>query len=248
MSTQADCIFCKIARGEAPAHRVCEDERTLAFMDIFPVTDGHTLVITKDHFENVFETDEDALAAVARTSHRVAAAIRCELSPDGLMVFQLNGRAAGQTVFHYHMHLMPRAQGVPLALHTRVPGVPARLAELAGRLARALVASAVVFACIGIAGCASNRERELWKNEWNGRLDAMKSDWEHPCATRPFIAWADGFLGDCENEPRGDADCDARLAWVDERVQQCRAWTAWQLRNFNQHQRSEGAAPSMRIE
>ena len=133
-----DCIFCKIVRGEAPSHRVCEDERTLVFMDIFPVTDGHTLVITKDHFENVFEADEDALAAIARTSHRVAAAIKRELAPDGLMVFQLNGAAAGQTVFHYHMHLMPRATGEPLALHTRVPGVPARLAEIASCLARAL--------------------------------------------------------------------------------------------------------------
>jgi len=138
MATKPDCIFCKIVRGEAPAHRVCEDERTLVFMDIFPVTDGHTLVITKDHFENVFEADEEALAAIARASHRVAAAIKSELSPDGLMVFQLNGAAAGQTVFHYHMHLMPRATGEPLALHARVPGKPARLAEIAGRLARAL--------------------------------------------------------------------------------------------------------------
>ncbi|MFI5317704.1 MAG: HIT family protein [Myxococcota bacterium] len=136
--TSPRCIFCKIVRGEAPLFRVCEDERTMAFMDIFPVTDGHTLVVTKDHFENLFEADEDALAAIARTSHRVAAAIRSELEPDGLMVFQLNGRAAGQTVFHYHMHLMPRATGEPLALVSRVPGVPARLAEIAGRLARAL--------------------------------------------------------------------------------------------------------------
>ena len=134
----SDCIFCRIVRGEAPSHRVCEDERTIAFMDIFPVTDGHTLVVTKDHFENVFEADEDTLAAVARTSHRVAAAIRSELAPDGLMVFQLNGRAAGQTVFHYHMHLMPRASGEPLALASRVPGVPERLVEIASRLALVL--------------------------------------------------------------------------------------------------------------
>ena len=142
MVSKPDCIFCRIVRGEAPSHRVCEDERTLVFMDIFPVTDGHTLVITKDHFENVFEADEDALAAIARTSHRVAAAIKRELAPDGLMVFQLNGAAAGQTVFHYHMHLMPRASGEPLALHTRVPGKPERLAEIASRLARALATGA----------------------------------------------------------------------------------------------------------
>ena len=138
MSGNAGCIFCKIARGEAPAHRVYEDAHTIVFMDIFPVTDGHALVVTKDHFENIYEVDEAALAAIARTSHRVAAAIRDELAPDGLMVFQLNGQAAGQTVFHYHMHLMPRTQGEELRLHTRVPGTPERLAETALRLRSAL--------------------------------------------------------------------------------------------------------------
>ena len=135
--SRPDCIFCKIVRGEAPSHRVCEDERTIVFMDIFPVTDGHTLVVTKDHFENVFEADEDTLAAVARTSHRVAAAIRSELAPDGLMVFQLNGRAAGQTVFHYHMHLIPRNHGASLQIHSRTPGDATRLAEIAKRLGEA---------------------------------------------------------------------------------------------------------------
>ena len=130
-----DCIFCKIVRGEAPAAKVFEDEHTLALMDIFPVTDGHTLVITREHAENLFEASSEALQAVAATAKRVAHALRDTLSPDGLMVFQLNGAAAGQTVFHYHMHLMPRAAGEPLALHTRVPGDPQRLATLAKALA-----------------------------------------------------------------------------------------------------------------
>ena len=138
MSESARCIFCKIAKGEAPAQRVYEDARTIVFMDIFPVTEGHALVVTREHFENVYEIDEDTLAAIARTSHRVAAALRDELAPDGLMVFQLNGQAAGQTVFHYHMHLMPRTQGEELRLHTRVPGAPERLAETALRLRSAL--------------------------------------------------------------------------------------------------------------
>jgi len=133
-----ECIFCKIVRGEAPAHRVYEDADTLVFMDLFPVTDGHTLVITKAHWVDVFATSEDGLAAVARTAHRAAQALRRVLNPDGLMVFQLNGQAAGQTVFHYHLHLMPRAPGEPLQLHTRVPGDPARLQDLATRLAAAL--------------------------------------------------------------------------------------------------------------
>lgn len=135
------CIFCKIVRSEAPAFKVCEDEHTLAFMDIFPVTDGHVLVITKEHYAGVFEASEAALTAVAATARRVALAIRETLRPEGLMVFQLNGAAAGQTVFHYHMHLMPRADGEPLALHTRVPGRPERLKEIATRLAGALASA-----------------------------------------------------------------------------------------------------------
>ena len=129
------CIFCRIVRGEAPSHRVYEDEHTLAIMDAFPVTDGHTLVITKQHFPDIFAATRPALIAVAATAHRVAAAIHSALAPDGLMIFQLNGAAAMQTVFHYHMHLMPRAAGEPLALHTRVPGEPDRLAEVARRIA-----------------------------------------------------------------------------------------------------------------
>ncbi|MEO8600979.1 MAG: HIT family protein [bacterium] len=137
-----DCIFCRIVAGEAPCHRVSEDERTVAFMDVFPVTDGHTLVITKEHAPTIYDASEAALAAVTATARRVAHAIRATLAPDGLMVFQLNGAAAMQTVFHYHMHLLPRREGEPLALHTRVPGDPARLAEIAARLAGALAESA----------------------------------------------------------------------------------------------------------
>src|SRR5262249_33980288 len=138
MATKPDCIFCKIVRGEAPAHRVWEDERTLVFMDIFPVTDGHTLVITRDHFENVFDADEDTLAARARRSPGGAVATRRGPAPAGLMFSRLSGRPAGQPVSPSPMHLMPRARGEPLALHTRVPGKPERLAEIASRLARAL--------------------------------------------------------------------------------------------------------------
>ncbi len=137
-TTDPSCVFCRIARGELPSHKVCEDERTLVFMDIAPVTDGHTLVVTREHFANLFEASPEALGAVMATAKRVAHAIETVLAPEGLMVFQLNGAAAGQTVFHYHMHLMPRAAGEPLVLHARRPGDPARLAELAARIAAAL--------------------------------------------------------------------------------------------------------------
>jgi histidine triad (HIT) family protein len=132
------CIFCKIVSGEATAFKVCEDEHAIAFMDIQPVTDGHTLIVTKTHFENLFDAEVEPLQAVAAFCLRVARALRAVLRPEGLMVFQLNGTAAGQTVFHYHMHLMPRAAGEPLALHARVPGDPKRLRELADALAAQL--------------------------------------------------------------------------------------------------------------
>jgi histidine triad (HIT) family protein len=133
-----DCIFCRIVAGEAPCHRVEEDDRTLAFMDLFPVADGHVLIITKEHAATIFEASEASLTAVAATARRVAHAIRAVLAPDGLMVFQLNGAAAMQTVFHYHMHLLPRREGEPLALHSRVPGDPGRLSDLATRIGAAL--------------------------------------------------------------------------------------------------------------
>jgi histidine triad (HIT) family protein len=142
MTSDDTCIFCRIVAGAVPCHRVYEDAHTLVFMDIFPVADGHALVITKQHAATIFDADEEALTAVAATARRVAHAIRRVLAPDGLMVFQLNGAAAMQTVFHYHMHLLPRRDGEPLALHTRVPGDPARLAEVAAQLAAALTSSA----------------------------------------------------------------------------------------------------------
>jgi histidine triad (HIT) family protein len=136
--SESSCVFCRIVRGELSCHGVHEDAATKVFMDIAPVTDGHTLVITREHFENLHEATPEALSAVMATAKRVADAIRTALAPDGLMVFQLNGAAAGQTVFHYHMHLMPRATGEPLALLARTPGDPARLADLAARLRAAL--------------------------------------------------------------------------------------------------------------
>jgi len=137
-SDPQDCIFCKIVKGELPSFRVCEDEHTLVFLDLFPVTPGHTLVIPKQHASDLFEMDADTLAAVAATSLRVAHAIDEALAPDGLGVFQLNRAAAGQTVFHYHMHLLPRNQGEPFALHSRVRGGDEVLRETAARIRAAL--------------------------------------------------------------------------------------------------------------
>ena len=132
------CIFCKIVAGEAPVHQVFEDEQTLVFMDIFPVADGHTLIIPKAHGANLLQVEDSDLEAIARHSRRLAHAIRDVFAPDGIGVFQLNGAAAGQTVFHYHMHLIPRMRGDTLQIHSRTAGDPQRLAETARRLAAAI--------------------------------------------------------------------------------------------------------------
>jgi len=101
-------VFCAIVNGKAPAEIIYEDEATLAFMDIHPASRGHALVIPKGHFQDIFEIDDEAAAAVMRTTARVARAIRAALEPDGLNLIQTNGRAAFQSVFHFHIHVVPR--------------------------------------------------------------------------------------------------------------------------------------------
>ena len=133
-----DCIFCKIVAGEAAAVKITETEHALAFMDLFPATPGHALVIPKVHYENLFEATPETLPAVHLLARRVARAIRSALQPDGLMVFQLNGAAAGQTVFHYHAHLIPRMAGSEFKLHGRERATDASLAALAQRITTAL--------------------------------------------------------------------------------------------------------------
>ena len=102
------CIFCAIAAGDAPSERVTEDERTMAFLDIHPAGEGHTLVIPKVHADNVFDASPEDWAAVWETSRRVALALREAFAPDGLYVREANGRLGGQEVMHLHVHLIPR--------------------------------------------------------------------------------------------------------------------------------------------
>ena len=119
----SDCVFCKIISGQIPSTRVFEDEHTLAFMDIGQVNPGHLLVTVKQHADNLYALDDAQAAAVARTSTRVARAIRDAFGPAGLSVYQANGKAAGQTVFHYHVHLLPRhaADGMELTWPVKNP-------------------------------------------------------------------------------------------------------------------------------
>jgi histidine triad (HIT) family protein len=104
----SDCIFCKIINGEIPSAKVYEDENVLAFLDISQVTKGHTLVIPKVHKENVFDLTDEIAANVFSAVPKVANAIKAAYNPIGLNVLQNNGEAAGQSVFHFHMHLIPR--------------------------------------------------------------------------------------------------------------------------------------------
>ncbi len=132
------CIFCAIVAGEAPVHRVAETDLALAFVDIFPVSEGHTLVIPKAHAADIFEIDNAAVQAVAALARRTAHALRELRRPDGMAVYQANGHAAGQTVFHYHVHLIPRLEGEAMTFHGRARAQDDQLAETARAIAERL--------------------------------------------------------------------------------------------------------------
>ena len=135
----ADCIFCLIVEGKIPALKVHEDAHTLAFMDINPGTEGHMLVIPKKHAADLFAIEEDALAAVSQTAKRVVTAARTVLGFAGANLFQSSGEVAGQTVFHFHMHILPRREGDAIRLPwTPRAGDKAALTALAERIRTAV--------------------------------------------------------------------------------------------------------------
>jgi histidine triad (HIT) family protein len=115
-----DCIFCKILAGELPARIVAEDERTIAFMDIAPATRGHALVIPRAHATDLLSIDPGDLSAVARACQRLGARVKERLGADGVNLLNSCGAAAWQTVFHFHVHVIPRYRDDPL----RLPWVP----------------------------------------------------------------------------------------------------------------------------
>lgn len=133
-------IFAKLIRGEVPSARIYEDEDTLAFMDAFPQSPGHCLIVSKtSRARNILEIEPGALAAVAETSRRVAGAVVKALSPDGVMLMQFNGAPAGQTVFHLHMHVVPRWSDQPMKGHGQAGMAdPAELKATAEKIAAAL--------------------------------------------------------------------------------------------------------------
>jgi histidine triad (HIT) family protein len=131
----ADCVFCKIVARQIPASVVFEDERALAFMDLGQVNPGHVLVAVKGHAEDLYGLDDLQAAAVFQAAARLARAIRDAFAPQGLSVYQANGKAAGQTVFHFHIHLVPRHESDGMNLTWPVKNPPReRLEEAAAKI------------------------------------------------------------------------------------------------------------------
>jgi histidine triad (HIT) family protein len=131
-----DCIFCKIVAGELPATIIDEDERTISFMDIAPATRGHALVIPRAHSADLLSVDEQDLRAVAVASKRLAERVKERLGADGVNLVNSCGAVAWQTVFHFHVHVIPRYEGDPLRLPwVPAPGDPTEIAAAAQELA-----------------------------------------------------------------------------------------------------------------
>jgi histidine triad (HIT) family protein len=130
-----DCIFCKIVAGELPATVIDQDERTIAFMDINPATRGHALVIPREHARNLLEVDDADLAATFAAARRLASRITDRLGASGVNLLNACGSAAWQTVFHFHVHVIPRYDNDPLRLPWRpAPGDPDEISAAAEAL------------------------------------------------------------------------------------------------------------------
>ena len=128
-----DCVFCAIAAGEIPCFKVYEDDFALAYLDINPFSEGHTLVIPKAHTTGLLDTPEETLAALIARVKKVAAHLKSALGCDGFHILQNNGAAAGQTVGHIHFHIVPRRNGDPIEFANR-PGDMEHLKALAARI------------------------------------------------------------------------------------------------------------------
>jgi histidine triad (HIT) family protein len=138
MAYDPNNVFAKILRGEIPSVKVYEDAKTLAFMDVMPQADGHVLVIPKEPAENVFDLSPEGAAAMMATTQRVAKAVKKGIGAPGIMIAQLNGSPAGQSVFHVHFHIIPRSADVDFRLHARQMESPDKLKAFAEKIKAAL--------------------------------------------------------------------------------------------------------------
>lgn len=134
MAYDPNNIFAKILRGEIPCVKVCEDAKTLAFMDVMPEGEGHVLIIPREPAENILDLSPEGMAAMMATTQKVAKAVDKALKPDGILLKQYNRAAAGQSVFHVHFHIVPRREGVPMAPHGKVMVEPAKLEPIAAKI------------------------------------------------------------------------------------------------------------------
>ena len=136
MHLDGDCIFCKIIRGEIPCFKVYEDDDVLAFMDVNPVAEGHVLVIPKHHSRDILETPPEWVGKTFAGAGRVARAVQKSLAPDGINIVQANGPGAKQSVFHLHVHVIPRAMDDGLTMNWELePGDMAAIGQLAEKIA-----------------------------------------------------------------------------------------------------------------
>lgn len=136
-----DNVFAKILRGEIPCHKIYEDKDTLAFLDIMPRTEGHALVITKEKARDLFDIKPEALGRLMAVVQTLAPKIKEAVGADGVLIQQFNGSAAGQTVFHLHVHIVPIKQGVPLKPHAGQMEDQAKLAVTADEIRKKLASS-----------------------------------------------------------------------------------------------------------
>ncbi len=134
MAYDENNIFAKILRGEAPCIKIYEDDHTLSFMDIMPQAEGHTLVIPKEPAENILDLSPEMAGHLIKSTQKVAKAVKAATNADGVLVAQLNGSAAGQTVFHIHFHIIPRNEGLDLKFHARDMADMGELEALADRI------------------------------------------------------------------------------------------------------------------
>ena len=136
-----DCIFCKIVKGEIPSFKVYENEQVFAFEDINPISLGHTLIVPKNHAENLWEITPDDLSAIHLASQKIARALRKAMNAAGIACLQLNGREVNQVVMHYHLHLIPRSQNdpeLPMTTWELKQGDMDRIKKAAEKIAAAL--------------------------------------------------------------------------------------------------------------
>jgi histidine triad (HIT) family protein len=132
-----DCIFCKVVAGEIPGEIVDSDDRTITVMDINPATRGHVVVIPREHAENLIEVSDEDLAATMNAARRIVGRLQETLAPAGFNILNNMGRAAWQSIFHFHVHVIPRYADDPLQLPwLPQPADPAELASVAGEIRR----------------------------------------------------------------------------------------------------------------